>query len=193
MESYEENFLKERPQGLCKMCGKCCRTAINRKYTYKESRLMAFRGDEYAKEFLKMFTPYNSVEEARNAAPDVVDKILEELDENEILREEVTFYKCKYLLDNNMCSIYEERPSICVHYPQNAWTITPPGCGYTTWLYLKQEEYKEKVRKAKEEYLELQLMKKKTTDEVVLKKISSVENKINNTIYQFAEYGANNW
>ena len=92
-----------------------------------------------------------------------------------------------------MCSIYEERPTLCIHCPSSGWGVVPPGCGFEGWLFLKREEDKQKVRKAKEEYIELQLLKRKTSDEKILNKINSVEKKIQHTIEIFKQYGSQDW
>ena len=183
MNSYEENYINLRPQSLCKMCGKCCRVVTNVKYTYDDIRKMAESQDEYAMDFINIFEPYPSIEDAKKVDKKTVEYIIEKLkadgkyDENNL-----TFYRCKYILNNNKCSIYEERPKLCIYSPASAWTIVPPGCGFEPWLFLKREETMQKVRKAKEELLELKIMRRNTTDEKILQKIESVEKKIRNTI-----------
>ncbi len=194
MGSYEENYLKKRPQSLCKMCGKCCRVVTNTKYTYQEIRRLAREGNDFAKDFLKIFEPYPSIEAARAVDAGIVDNIIEHLKmDNKYEEDKITFYKCKYLLDNNMCSIYEERPTLCIHCPSSGWVVVPPGCGFEGWLFLQREEDKQKVRRAKEEYLELQLLKKKTKSPEILAKIESVEKKIQHTIDIFKPYGSADW
>ncbi len=194
MGSYEENYLKKRPQSLCKMCGKCCRVVTNTKYTYDEIKKLAREGNEFAKDFIKIFEPYPSIEAARAVDAGIVDNIIEHLkSDNNYDENSITFYKCKYLLDNNKCSIYEERPTLCIHCPSSGWVVTPPGCGFEGWLFLQREEDKHKVRRAKEEFLELQLLKKKTKDPQILAKIESVEKKIQHTIDIFKAYGSENW
>jgi len=194
MGSYEENYLNKRPQRLCKMCGRCCRVATNTKYTYDEIKKLASEDNESAKDFLKIFEPYPSIEAAREVDAAIVDNIIEllELDGNLDL-ENLTFYRCKYILDDNKCSIYEERPTLCIHCPSSGWVIVPPGCGFESWLFLKREEDRQKVRRAKEELLELQLLKRKTKDENILAKIESVEKKIHHTIELFKPYGSELW
>lgn len=194
MSSYEENYLKKRPQSLCKMCGKCCRVVTNTKYTYDEIKKLAREGNEFALDFLKIFEPYPSIEAAREVDAGIVDNIKKYLEmDGNYHEEKMTFYKCKYLLDNNMCSIYEERPTLCIHCPSSGWVVVPPGCGFEAWLFLQREEDKQKVRRAKEEYLELQLLKRKTKDAAILEKITSVEKKIQHTIDIFKAYGSDNW
>ena len=194
MNGHVESIISERPQSLCKMCGKCCRVVTNTRYTYDEICSMARNGNEYAQDFVKLFEPYPSIEAARQVDKDTVDNILRRFEAcGEIDIEKVTFYGCKYLLENNMCSIYEERPVLCKLCPSSGWVVTPPGCGFESWLFLKREEDMERVRKYKEELLELQIIKKKTKDEKILQKIDSVEKKLQSTIELFAEHGSKNW
>jgi hypothetical protein len=77
--------------------------------------------------------------------------------------------------------------------PSSGWVVTPPGCGFEAWLFLKREEDMQRVRQAKEELLDLKVMRTKTHDENLLKKIDSVENKIRNTIKIFSEKGSMYW
>ena len=58
---------------------------------------------------------------------------------------------------------------------------------------MERENAKQKVRKAKEDLLELQLPKQKKTDEEFLKKVASVEHKILNTIELYKKYGSYDW
>lgn len=192
MSSYEENFLNKRPQSLCHMCGKCCRIVTTPK-PYEELLKLQSEGDEGANDFLKIFVPYPSIEAAREVDSGIVDNILDNLLENGISDDNVTFYGCKYLLDNNMCSIYEERPLLCKHCPSTPWVIVPPGCGFEGWLYLKREEEKQKIRKSKEDLLELKLLKTKMTNPENLKKIEAVEHKIYTNIEKLKKYGSENW
>ena len=175
MTSYEESYLNTRPQSLCHMCGKCCRV-VTTPTPYNKLKRMAFQGDEGAKDFLSIFVPYESIEAAREVDAGVVDNILNLLkaDNPDLKEDEMTFYCCKYLQDDNKCSNYENRPALCRHFPSTPWAIVPPGCGFEGWLFGKREEDKERVRHAKEELLELELLKSKYDEPKILNKISSV-------------------
>lgn len=192
MGTYEENFLEKRPQSLCKMCGRCCRVATTPK-PYEELQQLAGLGDKSATDFLKIFEPYPSIEAAKAQDKELVENILTKLEEDGTDTSNMTFYHCKYILDNNMCSIYEERPTLCKHCPSTAWVIVPPGCGFESWLYVMRERDKKRIRKSKEDLLELKLLKTKMKDPNDLKKIEAVENKIHSTIDRFRKYGADNW
>lgn len=193
MSSYEENYLAKRPQHLCHMCGKCCRV-VTTSIPYAELKQMEQDGDKGAVDFLSLFVPYDSIESARNVDAGVVDNIINRLksdgsfDENEI-----TFYGCKYLQDNNLCSRYETRLDLCKHCPSTPWAIVPPGCGFEGWLFWQREEIKQKIRKSKEELLELKLLRMRTKDENTLQKIDIVEHKIQRGIDFYKKYGSENW
>lgn len=192
MGSYEENYLNKRPQSLCHMCGRCCRVVTTPK-PYKELVQLAQEGDEGARDFLKIFEPYPSVESAREVDEELVDNIFNRMREGGHSTDDITFYGCKYLLDNNMCSIYEERPLLCRHCPSTPWVIVPPGCGFEGWLFSMREKDKKKIRKSKEDLLELKLLKTKMKNPEDLKKIEAVEAKIYNTIEKYKKYGSENW
>ncbi len=193
MGSYEENYLDKRPQSLCHMCGKCCRV-VTTQYPYNELKKMAAKGDKGAIDFLSIFVPYESIEAARKVDAEVVDNIITRLiDDGNFNEQETTFYCCKYLRDDNLCSNYENRPILCRHCPSSPWVIVPPDCGFEGWLFWKREEEKQKIRKSKEDLLELKLLRSKTKDPQTLEKISAVEQKIYRNIDSLKKYGSENW
>lgn len=193
MGSYEETYLARRPQELCHMCGRCCRVVTTQK-SHKELKRLAELGDKMACEFLKIFEPYCSIEAARKVDKELVDNVIERLSiDGNFNEENTTFYRCKYLLEDNLCSIYEERPVLCRHCPSTPWSIVPPGCGFEGWLFLEREKAKEKIRRSKEELLELELLKKRKVNETILKRIEAVEHKINSSIELYKKYGSYDW
>ena len=192
MESYEKNYLNKRPQDLCLMCGKCCRV-VTTAIPYDELLKLAKEGDIYAKEFLEIFLPYPSIDEARKAGDDIVENILSHLRNDEKSVENLTFYYCKYLQKDNKCGRYEDRMTLCKHFPSSPWAIIPPGCGFAGWLFLKREEAKQRVRKAKEELLDLQVLKTKLLKKDALEKLDLVEKKLSKTIELYKKYGSYDW
>lgn len=193
MSSYEENYLAKRPQHLCHMCGKCCRV-VTTSLSYAELKQMEQDGDKGAVDFLSLFVPYDSIESARNVDAGVVDNIINRLKSDGSFDENgITFYGCKYLQDNNLCSRYETRLDLCKHCPSTPWSIVPPGCGFEGWLFWQREEIKQKIRKSKEELLELKLLRMRTKDENTLQKINIVEHKIQRGIDFYKKYGSENW
>lgn len=193
MSSYEENYLVSRPQSLCKMCGKCCRV-VTTSLPYEKLCKMRDENDAGACDFLSLFEPFDSVESARKVDEETVDNIINLLEQDGNFPDEgITFYTCKYLRDDNLCSNYENRPRLCRYCPSTPWSIVPPGCGFEGWLFWKREEVKQKIRKAKEELIELKLLKKKSINDDMLKKITTVEQKLQKNIDAYAKYGSYMW
>ena len=193
MSSYEENYLNKRPQELCHMCGKCCRV-VTTSIPYDKLLELQNNGDKAACDFLGIFVPFKTIEDAKKADCGTVENIIAQLKaDNNYNESQITFYTCKYLQDDNKCSIYEKRPTLCRHCPSTPWAIVPPGCGLAGWLFRKREEEKERVRKAKEELLELQVLKNKVNNPDTLNKIKAVEHKIQRTIDMYKKYGSENW
>ena len=191
---YLEETNKQRiTNGLCKKCGKCCRLTTNLDYSYRELKRQARHGNTEALEFISIFTPYETIDEAKKIDSYIVEAILELATKKGLKESDITFYKCKYILDNNKCSIYEERPEFCRNRPKNGWEIMPSSCGYNAWMFEQREANREEVRKAKEKSIDLKLMRKNTTDPIVLKKIISIEKRIRTTLESFSQYGSADW
>ncbi len=192
MDNYEKNYLSQRPE-MCIKCGLCCRV-VTTTTPYEKLLEMREQGDKGAIDFLSLFEPYDSIDAARQVSAKTVDNVIKCLSEDGNFNERnTTFYKCKYLDDDNMCTRYETRLTLCRHFPSSPWAIVPPGCGYEGWLFMKREEAKQKIRKIKEELLELQLLKKKTKAPDILLKIQAVESKMLANIEIYKKYGSENW
>ena len=192
MDNYDKNFLSQRPQEYCLMCGRCCKMATSIT-SYAEIKKLRDEGNQGAIDFLEIFEPFESIEEARKIAPDIVDNVINHYIEDNRPTDDLTFYTCKYLRDDNLCGRYEERKTLCRHFPASPWAIVPPGCGFEGWLFLKREEIKQKIRKVKEELIELQLLKTKVKDEATLEKIKAVEEKMHKSIDMYKKYGSEDW
>lgn len=193
MKNEESRYLSERPDNLCLKCGLCCRVSTTT-IPYKKLVEMQQAGDQGAIDFLSIFEPYPSIEAAREVSAKVVDNIIKYLSsDNNYNESEMTLYKCKYISDDNLCTKYEDRLLLCKHFPSSPWAIVPPGCGYEGWLFMKREEIKQKVRKIKEELIELNLLKSKSTSPDTLLKIAAVENKMHKIIEMYKKHGSDCW
>lgn len=155
--------LMRLPQHLCNMCGKCCKIAIFKGgLTYKEVVALANSTDadptqiEGAKDFLSIFVPYETPEDAKKANSPFVQRTLEQLKKTE---EEITFFYCQYINEKNMCMIHEDRPLLCRMYPiPHERTLYNLDCGFEeqglkNWNEIKQiinalEEKKESLEKS---------------------------------------------
>ena len=136
MSDINDEFVKSRPQRLCHMCGKCCRISTT-PYPYEELKAKVEEGHEGAIDFLDIFEPYPSIESAREVDAGIVDNIINGLKEDNNYDEKtLTFYRCRYIMDNNLCGIYLNRKKLCDNFPVSPWAVVPPDCGFEGWLFL---------------------------------------------------------
>lgn len=193
MDKILDEFLINRPQRLCNMCGKCCRLAVTSK-THQELCSLAESGDEGAIDFLKIFEPYPSFQSALDAAKDTVENIIDGLSEDgNYAEDKITFYKCRYIQEDNLCAIYKDRPELCDRFPSSPWAIVPPGCGFEGWLFQKREEKKQQIRKQKENLLSLEDLLRGLEDPEKIQRINETIQKTRDIIECFAKYGSENW
>lgn len=110
----------------CSQCGNCCRLATS-EYSYEQLKQRAARGDKFSRDFVSVFVPYKTEEEAKLANPEyfeLLDEILEE--------QRVYYYYCPKLV-GNICSDYENRPDICKDFPHNPLKLLPSTCSFNGW------------------------------------------------------------
>lgn len=127
-EIYQQfqEILKERKDYKCLGCATCCNLACS-EFSPDELKKRAEGGDNFAKQFLSIFIPYSSKEEARKVYPEYI-ALLEENKEDEVY-----FYHCPKLTEDKRCSDYENRPQICRDFPDNPLTLLPVSCGFCGW------------------------------------------------------------
>jgi Fe-S-cluster containining protein len=140
---------EEFPQYLCKNCGQCC-LAIPCEFSYEELKSLIEAGNEEIKEFIEVFKPYSSIEEAKKAAPEKIEQMIALLKERKIDIDKVTFYYCPHLSQDNLCSIYETRPERCKKAPRHGWSLMPSDCGFEGWQFEQREKHKKLIRSLKE-------------------------------------------
>lgn len=195
MEEKEEvrenvlNMIKDRPQSLCKMCGKCCRVATTQD-TYEEILEKVKNGDSYAKDFLSIFVPFKSIEEARKESAETVDNILKRTSQKP---ENITFYKCKYIRDDNKCGDYEHRPLLCILSPHSPWSIVPPNCGFQGWLDEQKEIKIKEIKHQKDNLKELNELLKIATTQNQIDEINKRIEKTEEIIAYYKKYGSEEW
>lgn len=117
--AYRKNF-------HCKGCATCCNLACS-EFSPEELHEKADKGDKFASQFLSIFIPYNSREEAEKIYPEYI-KLLDDT-----IEEPVYFYHCPKLNECKRCSDYENRPQICRVFPDNPLSILPESCGFYEW------------------------------------------------------------
>lgn len=112
----------------CARCASCCRLASS-EFSPEELREKAKNGDVFASQFLSVFKPYKTYEEARAIYPEYFELLQKTYGKNE----SIYFYYCPKLTDENLCSDYENRPQICRDFPNNPLALLPKKCGYNDW------------------------------------------------------------
>ena len=121
-----KKIMEVRDLYSCKNCGACCKLAVS-EFSYLQLKQKAMRGDNFAKQFISVFVPYESEELAREALPEYFD-LLDTMN----LDTRNYYYHCPKVKDNR-CSDYENRPDICKEFPANPLKILPSTCGYCKW------------------------------------------------------------
>ena len=134
---------------MCHKCGKCCRSATTY-HSYKVLQEKVAEGDQEAIDFLSIFEPYDSIEDARLVEPEQVEQLLKVVaNRDDMNLEELTLYHCRYVSPEGLCTIYERRPRCCQAAPTNGWSAMPPGCGFEGWQFEQREKQKRMVRDLK--------------------------------------------
>ncbi len=124
------------PQHLCKQRGQCCRVATFKgSLSYEEILALATTpeadGHESARDFASVFLPYESQAQVREIAAEFVDKVRAAAQSKGQDPDQVSFFKCKYVLEDGRCGVHEDRPVGCRMYPfPHKNTIYHPGCGF---------------------------------------------------------------
>jgi len=121
-----QEILAYRTKFRCVGCATCCNLACS-EFSSEELKEKAKNGDNFAAQFLSVFIPYSSKEEARKVYPQYIE-LLEENGEKDVY-----FYHCPKLTKDKRCSDYENRPQICRDFPDNPLSILPKSCGYKAW------------------------------------------------------------
>ena len=121
-----QEILAYRETFKCSGCATCCNLACS-EFSPDELKQKAENGDNFARQFLSVFVPYSSKEEARKIYP----QYIEMLDESK--EDKVYFYHCPKLTADKRCSDYENRPQICRDFPDNPLSILPETCGFKQW------------------------------------------------------------
>ncbi len=119
-------LLENRNKFCCSLCGDCCKLACS-EFSPQELQEKAKNGDNFATQFLSVFIPYDSKEDVRKINPDYIE-MLEKAAENDVY-----FYHCPKVTEDNKCSDYENRPQICKDFPDNPLALLPKFCGYVKW------------------------------------------------------------
>ncbi|MFH0702723.1 MAG: hypothetical protein V2B14_04195 [bacterium] len=150
------------PFPACKMTGQCCRCASPSTPAIK--LLEKGANSEFARDFFSIFIPYKNIEEAEKINPEMVKRCLNSAKKptNKVSVNNIAFFHCRYIADDNKCLIYEDRPQLCRVYPDSPFVIFAAGCAYEEWAKQckeKHDQIKEEITKLTKYKEELQSLK----------------------------------
>lgn len=173
MNKWAKELNVELPE--CKMTGQCCRCASPSTPAI-ELLKKAAEGNQFATDFFSIFIPYPNIEEAMIANKEIVQRSLKasEDEKNKVSKENIVFYHCRYISDDNKCLIHEDRPQLCRDYPDSPFLIFPSGCAFEEW----SKKCKNKYYAMQQELKDLKYQQKS------IKLLNQIQ-KINNKNYNF--------
>lgn len=145
----EVEQLMKMPQHLCKQRGICCRVATFKgSLSYESIQALAAdpqaEGHESARDFASVFVPYENQAQVRVIAAEFVDRVRNFAAAKGQDPDQISFFKCKYVLEDGRCGVHEDRPIGCRVYPfPHKSTIYHPGCGFEqqgqqNWARIKE-------------------------------------------------------
>lgn len=126
LKTVYKNIMDKKSDYTCARCASCCKLAVS-EYSYTQLKQRALKGDKFSKDFVSVFVPYESEEDAKSANPEYFE-LLNKL----VTDEKVYYYYCPKLKDN-LCSDYDNRPDICRDFPHNPLKLLPSSCSYNEW------------------------------------------------------------
>ncbi len=135
-----ESILGVKKPACCNLRAACCSVSTP-SVPVDEMLKLAAQGDETCRDFLSVFIPHRSHEDARAFYPEDpshIDRVLSIVNNQrtrvKLEAQDVTFYHCRYLGEDRRCQVYEDRPTFCRDYPNSPMAILVKGCGYTDWV-----------------------------------------------------------
>lgn len=107
------------------------------------------------------------------------------------------FFCKKNCYNYGMNNFQKELPKrLCFHcnkcngnLPLTAFSELPDGCGYLGWIFLKQEEHKQKVRKLDEEIILLNVKIHNSKSNTKKKKYEHAKNKVLKQLEELKQFG----
>ena len=145
LKSIHKSILDKRNDYKCNQCAACCKLAVS-EYSYEQLKQRAHKGDKFSKDFISVFVPYQSEEQAKAVNPEYFE-LLNKL----VMDDRIYYYYCPKL-DGNLCSDYENRPDICKNFPYNPLKLLPSPCSYNEWR--KEVSHQAMLLKAKVDIIE---------------------------------------
>lgn len=143
MDVWEKKLNIKKPEA-CKRTAICCQTATS---VSPWDKIHNAKNNPLLKDFFNIFIPYNSIDEIKTKFPEAYESCLKTAQtRKDINLNDIYFYHCRFLIQPNYCCIYEDRPTLCRHFPESPFDSIPRECGYYDWS-----------KECKKAYIDLQL------------------------------------
>ncbi|MEM0950811.1 MAG: YkgJ family cysteine cluster protein [Cyanobacteria bacterium P01_H01_bin.74] len=192
--SDDDKKLEPLPD-LCHKSGRCCKSATTF-HSQKKLMEMAENGEKEAIDFLSVFKPYKSIEDAREVVPEQVKQVLEVVEKRKDMSvEDLTFYYCEHVSPEGVCTIYERRPRCCREAPNNGWSAMPPGCGFEGWQFEQREKQRRLVRDMKRSVYALEQLSPDGVHHPIRPdtKLEDLNQLMEERLKPWLQFGAANW
>lgn len=126
------------------MTGNCCRMAIPSSPPIELIR-KASKADQFARDFLSIFIPYDSPEIIKQKSPEFYENALNLAKKSPKYAgiSQLTFYHCRFIGNDNKCMIHEDRPRLCRDYPDTPYLLMHPNCAFKEWSLECKSKYKD--------------------------------------------------
>ena len=150
-------------EDFCKKCGSCCKNIV----VDFEQKILYRDGKEVLKDtFAQMLLPKEKVGNK-------------------------TVCICKFLKEN-LCT-NSNKPDECLNFPSSPFAYLPEECGFAGYVFMKNENLRQKIRKYKEEIIHYDALisfSKNNDDKKQYQKIIDSHKKY---IDKYKDYGSCDW
>lgn len=126
LKAVYKSIMDKKSEYSCCRCASCCKLATS-PYSYEQLKQKALRGDKFSKDFVSVFVPYKTEEDAKAANPEYFELL------NKLVEDEKIYYYYCPKLNGNLCSDYENRPDVCKDFPHNPLKLLPSKCSFNAW------------------------------------------------------------
>ena len=144
LKAAYKNIMDKKSEYSCAKCA-ACKLATS-EYSYTQLKQRAMRGDKFSEDFVSVFIPYESEEDAKKANPEYFELL------NKLVEDTKIYYYYCPKLEGNLCSDYENRPNICKNFPHNPLKLLPSSCAFNAWK--NEIAYQAMLLKAKVDIIE---------------------------------------
>lgn len=171
MNKWEEVLGIKFPK--CKKTGQCCRIVTPSVPAF-ELLKKAAEGDDYSRDFFNIFVPYASLKEALKVNEKTVLRSLKSAEEQGLKKEDIVFYCCRYIGQDNRCLIHEDRPQLCRDYPDTPFLVFSESCVYNEWSKICRKQYKDLKEEEKILNEQREIIKIMKTQQLLLAKYNNL-------------------